>query len=415
MYRVTLSTSDDGAANGAAVSCAGRACSGLPIGPEFPWLAPLAGFSDLPFRLLCREFGAAVACTEMVSAKGLILGQGKKSGATESYLATTPAPAVPDASFASVKPSLSAAPVLAAQAMQGPLPSDRVRAVPCDRPLVVQLFGSEAPFLERSVQTLAARGFRWFDLNMGCSVPKVGKSGSGSAMLRDIPNALAVARGMISAAGPGAVGFKLRLGWQAGEEVYLDLAQRLEDLGAGWITLHPRYARQKFTGTADWSHTARLKKALSIPVVAGGDIFTAHDALRCLEETGADAVMFARGALNNPAVFREYLDLLHGHRTFSVFRDKGALESVIRRHAALVREFMPPRLNSQGLEAGLLKMRTFVPRYVRRFSGARALRQALARCESWDGLDALLTEFFRDATVETESGVEPESGEWGGL
>ncbi|MDL2271833.1 tRNA-dihydrouridine synthase family protein, partial [Desulfovibrio sp. OttesenSCG-928-I05] len=272
--------------------------SGLPIGPDLPWLAPLAGFSDLPFRLLCRELGAAVACTEMVSAKGLILGQGKRSGATESYLITIPPPHC-DAPHQPTPPCAEAPQTTPPQ---GPRPGDRVRAAPQDRPLVVQLFGSEAPFLEKAVRTLAERGYQWFDLNMGCSVPKVGKSGSGSAMLRDIPNALAVARAMINAAGPGKVGFKLRLGWQQGEEVYLDLARRLEELGAGWVTLHPRYARQKFSGTADWSHTARLKEALSIPVIAGGDLFTARDAVRCLEETGADSVMFARGALNNPAV-----------------------------------------------------------------------------------------------------------------
>lgn len=368
--------------------------SGLPIGPDYPWLAPLAGFSDLPFRLLCRELGAVVACTEMVSAKGLIFGQGKKSGATESYLITTPPPHC-DAS--SVRPGQDA------ENPEKIPPGDRVCAAPQDRPLVVQLFGSEAPFLEKAVRTLVGRGYQWFDLNMGCSVPKVGKSGSGSAMLRDIPNALTVAKSMIDAAGPGKVGFKLRLGWQQGEEVYRDLALRLEDLGAGWITLHPRYARQKFTGTADWSHTAKLKEALSIPVIAGGDLFTAHDALRCLEETGADSVMFARGALNNPAVFREYLDLLHGRAEAGVLQDKTTLEAVIRRHAELARSYMPPRLNSQGLEAGLLKMRTFVPRYVRRFSGARALRQSLTRCGSWEDLDILLTDFFRNATEEEDS------------
>lgn len=370
-----------------------------PIGPEYPWLAPLAGFSDLPFRLLCRELGAAVACTEMVSAKGLILGQGKKSGATEAYLATTPPPGE-DALFTPLKGS---APASAPPGRNGTEARDQDRPLPekllPDRPLVVQLFGAEPSFLERAVRVLAARGYAWFDLNMGCSVPKVGKSGSGSAMLRDIPGALATAKAMIAAAGPGRVGFKLRIGWQSGEEAYLDLAPRLEELGAGWVTLHPRYARQKFTGHADWSHIARLKKALSIPVIASGDLISARDGVRCLEETKADGVMFARGALANPAIFGEYLHLLRGGSEKDCLQDAAALEAVIRRHAALARGLMPMRLNTQGLEAGLLKMRTFVPRYVRRFSGARALRQALSRCESWAALDELLTDFFRHATL----------------
>jgi tRNA-dihydrouridine synthase B len=358
----------------------------LPIGPEYPWLAPLAGFSDLPFRLLCRELGAAAACTEMVSAKGLVLGQGRKSGATEAYLATIPPPGtVPSPGEDALRPA------------PGPL------GLVADRPLVVQLFGSEPGFLERAVAALAARGYAWFDLNMGCSVPKVGRSGSGSAMLRDIPNALAAARAMIAAAGPGRVGFKLRLGWRQGEEVCLDLGRELEALGAGWLTLHPRYAQQKFTGRADWSRIARLKQAVSIPVIASGDLITAQDAVRCLGETGANGVMFARGALADPAVFAEYLRLARGGDERDGLRNARSLEAIIRRHAALARGLTPVRRNARGLEAGLLKMRTFVPRYVRRFSGARALRRALARCESWESLDQLLADFFRQATLAPEA------------
>jgi len=157
----------------------------LPLGPEFPWLAPLAGFSDLPFRLLCREAGAAVACTEMVSAKGLIYGlkSKEKGGGTEDLLVT----------------------------------------VQEDNPLVVQLFGEDPDFLSAAVSLLRERGHAFFDLNMGCSVPKVCRTGAGAALLRDPAHALKAATAMIQAAGEGRAGCKIRLGWDAHSSVYLDL------------------------------------------------------------------------------------------------------------------------------------------------------------------------------------------------
>ena len=143
----------------------------LPFGPDKPWLAPLAGYSDLPFRLLCREYGAAVCVTEMVSAKGLVY--------------------------------------------QSPGTNDLLASLPEDQPLVVQLFGAEADFLRRAVALLREAGYGWFDLNMGCSVPKVLRQGAGAAMLGDVENSLVVAKAMLEEAGTGRVGFKLRLGLDA--------------------------------------------------------------------------------------------------------------------------------------------------------------------------------------------------------
>ena len=355
----------------------GGNASGLPIGRGFPWLAPLAGYSDLPFRLLCREMGAAVACTEMVSAKGLVLGQGKRSNVTAELLASVPPLPIP----------------------QTPQFEGCTPLVP-DRPLVVQLFGAEAPFLAEAVRILTEWGCSWFDLNMGCSVPKVIKSGSGAAMLSDCDNAVTVARAMIRAAGTGRVGFKLRLGRQPGEETYRDLAKRLEDEGAAWITLHPRYAKHKFTGVADWEAVASLVESLAIPVMVSGDLFTAADGIRALGITGAAGVMFARGAMNNPAIFREFLSLAHeGTQPPLPEPETTELEQVVRRHMALIRSFYPVRPNRQGIEAGLLKMRTFVPRYVKHCAGARHLRRGMATCANWAEMEDLLAAFFSDAAM----------------
>ena len=356
--------------------------SDLPIGPAYPWLAPLAGYSDLPFRLLCRELGAAVTCTEMVSAKGLVLGQSKKSNATNDLLATWPP----------LRPPVAAAVIPAPY----PGPDSTLPAVAPDAPLVVQLFGAEASFMGEAVRILVDRGYRWFDCNMGCSVPKVGKSGAGSAMLQNPDNAVAVAEAMIQAAGEKRVGFKLRLGRDVGEEAYLPLAKRLEEAGAGWLTLHPRYAKQKFSGTANWNAVIPLVEQSSLPVMVSGDLFTAADGVKALSVTGAAGVMFARGAMHNPAIFGQFTTHLANPEESERFRfaDPSQLEYIIRRHAELIRAFYPVRLNRQGMEAGVLKMRTFVPRYVKEYAGARYLRRAMAQCQTWNAMNALLDEFF---------------------
>ena len=331
----------------------------LPIGPDFPWLAPLAGFSDLPFRLLCREQGAAVACTEMVSAKGLIYGLRRKFGqksmqpnGTEDLLVTT---------------------------------SD-------DAPLVVQLFGEDSEFIGAAVEELRQRGFTYFDLNMGCSVPKVTKTGAGAALLRDPDRGVAVATALLKKAGPGRAGCKIRLGWDSTAPVYLELAKRLAGAGAAWVTLHPRYARQGFSGRADIAALEKLAKAVDIPVIASGDLFTAEDGLRCLE-AGADGVMFARGAMNDPTIFKRYLALRRAEE-FPAILSAGGVLALIVRHAELARALTPGRPGKKGYAPALLKMRTVVPRYVRHLPGVKHLRQALARCEDWEDLRAILLDYF---------------------
>ena len=328
----------------------------LPIHKNAPWLAPLAGFSDLPFRLLCREMGAAVACTEMVSAKGLVYGLRQKKGSTGT--------------------------------------EDLLLTRQEDSPLVVQLFGAEAPFLAEAVGILRERGFTHFDLNMGCSVPKVTKTGAGSAMLRDLPNALKAAQAMLETAGPGAVGFKMRLGWEAGACIHETLAKELEAMGAGWLCLHPRFAKQGFSGTADWQALARLRQKVALPLIASGDLFSAREALCCLRETGVDTVMFARGAIQSPAVFSFYLQMVQGDTEIQEQLAAPELLRLIRRHATLAKELTPGKPGKSGLSPALLKMRTVVPRYAKHLPHSKELRLGLASCTSWDDLDRVLSAYF---------------------
>ncbi|MBQ9406453.1 MAG: tRNA-dihydrouridine synthase family protein [Desulfovibrio sp.] len=313
----------------------------LPFGADKPWLAPLAGYSDLPFRLLCREYGAAVCETEMVSAKGLLYA----SPGTEELLHTTPA----------------------------------------DQPLVGQLFGADPLCLGRATELLQRKGFVWFDLNLGCSVPKVMRQGAGAALLGQEDMLLHAAQTMIHAAGFGRVGFKLRLGLDRTHPVLPDLALRLEDLGAGWISVHPRTAREGFQGKARWEVLPLLAKRLSIPLVASGDLFSAADGLRCLEETKVSAVMYARGALRNPAIFSDHRRLLAGQAPSE--NDALHIRTMIERHIHLIREHAPQMSSTW-------KMRSVIPRYVHGLPGARALRQALCSCTTWQELEKILNTFL---------------------
>jgi tRNA-dihydrouridine synthase B len=308
-----------------------------PITPDRPWLAPLAGYSDLPFRLLCHEHGCCAAVTEMVSAKGLIY----NTPGTAALLHTC----------------------------------DR------DRPLVVQIFGSEETFLVQAIERLRRAGFRYFDLNCGCPVRKVIKTGSGAALLKEPNHLLSLAKSLISATEPGCMGFKIRLGWHVGRPVYLQVATELEELGAGWVTMHPRYGAQGFTGHADWSHLKALKENVRLPVIASGDLFQAEDALQCLEQTGVDSIMFARGALNDPSIFTRYLQL----------RSKETPEAKSWQDMITMVKRLGEIYSEQGMDRlGLLKMRTLAPRFLKGLPGARALRRDIVFCKSWDEVFTVL-------------------------
>ncbi|MDR2574560.1 MAG: tRNA-dihydrouridine synthase family protein [Desulfovibrio sp.] len=336
----------------------------LPIGRHYPWLAPLAGFSDLPFRLLCREYGAAVCVTEMVSAKGLVYA----SSETTDLLATTPE----------------------------------------DRPLVIQIFGAEASFLSRAVALLRDQGFVWFDLNMGCSVRKVLRQGAGAAMLDNTGNALEAARVMLDAAGPGMVGFKLRLCPDEARAPFSrlkTLALRLQDMGAGWLTLHPRTAKQGFGGKADWDALTELAQCLTIPLLASGDLTDARTGVRCLDATGADGLMYARGALRNPAVFAEHLKLCRGEAAAPL--DTDVLRAMILRHIALTRQLAPDKPR-------FWKMRAVIPRYVRDLPGARALRDRLCRCADLRAVEEALDIFWYTIKNSASSPVPQEAEKFSG-
>ena len=229
--------------------------------------APLAGISTLPLRLLAKASGCGLVCSEMVSAYGLAYGSAKTL--------------------------------------------DLLASAPQEKPLSVQIFGSDPAIMAAAAEKVEATGADMVDINFGCSVRKILKSGSGSALMREPRKAAEIVQAVRNAVRVPLT-IKMRSGWDASGLQALELARIAQDNGADAVTIHPRTARQGFGGTADWSLISRIKAALKIPVIGNGDIVEAADALEMMAGTGCDAVMVGRAAMANPMIFTQIGDLLAG-------------------------------------------------------------------------------------------------------
>jgi nifR3 family TIM-barrel protein len=309
-------------------------------------LAPMAGITNFPMRLLAREQGAALCFTEMVSVNGLV-----RNG---------------DKSFALLKSN------------------------PEDRPLGVQLFGDDPALLAEGAR-LSAPGCDLIDINMGCPVKKVVSGGAGSALLQS-PDKVADIIRAVRRSVERPLTIKIRTGWTAATANFLLIGKIAQDEGADAVTLHPRTRTQMFEGRSDWSQIRELKEALTIPVLGSGDLFNSGDVIAMLQETGCDGVMIARGGLGNPWIFREALALQAG------LPSPGPTSA---ERAAVALKHLQLFVETCGERVAVMEMRKHLCWYAKGVAGAARFRAEVNRIESRPALEAAIHDFFLKELHET--------------
>jgi nifR3 family TIM-barrel protein len=311
-------------------------------------LAPLAGVTDTTFRRLCRENGADIVVTEMVSARGLLCDP-VRSGRYLAYEET-------------------------------------------ERPVGAQIFGSDPGEIAEAAAEVARRGFDFVDINMGCPVRKVTGGGSGAAILANPRLAGEIARAAVRAAGI-PVTAKIRSGFGTEKETYLAVAEELFAARVAAVTLHPRHRGQMFAGSADWTHIAALKRAFPRETIIGnGDVRAPGDAARMLAETGCDSVMIGRAAMGNPWIFaalkREIAIPAGPAGAFppAPFPTPGERRALILRHGG--------EMYRRHGEHGIKEMRKHLAWYSRGIQGAAAFRAELPKVADPDSFRAVVGRFF---------------------
>lgn len=305
------------------------------------FLAPLAGYTDIPFRTLCIEHGADFTFTEMVSAEGL--------------------------------------------SREGEKTMELMYRTPNEKQYAIQLFMSNTDSLKQALEQLLPFHPEVIDINCGCPVPKVTKTGAGSAMMKT-PSLITDVVRTITAEVDIPVSVKFRTGWDAQSENFLEFAQAALDGGASALTLHARTRSQGYAPFADWSKLRALKQyclthGYTVPVFGSGDLFIAEDAIRMLQETGIDAVMFARGAIGNPFIFSQAKALLEG-------REKPEITKLMRVEAII--RHLDLMIETFGEKTACTLMRKHTCSYLKGIANTSPIKQAVVQAVKREHyLDAL--------------------------
>jgi tRNA-dihydrouridine synthase B len=317
-------------------------------------LAPMASISDLPFRMLNRSFGCECAFVEMINARCL----GYKSVKTRQMLA-----------------------------------SEKT-----DRPLGVQLLGCEPEFIERGMDIMCRYTFDILDFNAACPERKVTRRGEGASLLKD-PEKLQRLLGIVVKRSPVPVTCKIRTGWDDRSVNAPEVASRIQDAGAKAVFIHGRTKQQGYAGGVDYRTIAEVKKAVSIPVIASGDIFTARLAGKMFDETGCDAVLVARGALGNPWIFKELEEYcasgIVSHRPLAA-----DISDVMQEHLKLCIGFHKERV-------GVVSFRKFFIWYTWGHHSVRHLRQHATSAKTAAQMQDVIEEFRSHARRDSKSKDDP--------
>ncbi len=304
-------------------------------------LAPMAGITDLPFRIICEKFKPGLVCTEMISAKGLFFNDEKTK-----------------------------------------LLLDRKGE---NSPVAVQIFGSDVDAMKYASQYVSKIA-DVVDINMGCPAPKVVKNGDGSKLLLNLDLAGKIAEEVVKASSV-PVTVKMRIGWDKEHIVAVELAKILEQVGVSSITIHGRTRDEYYSGLADWDIIKKVKESVSIPVIGNGDIKSVQDAEKIFKQTNVDGIMIGRASIGNPWIFEDIINYLSGKDLKEVSKEDKL--KIIIEHINL-------QVSQNGEETAVKQMRKHISYYIKNMKEASKARDIMNHIETKQELITCLTEYFKN-------------------